>query len=148
MPGKSTLRVTVSSRLFSAANSVTTTHTAATGRFTKKIDCHDTCSTRNPPSSGPIARASPDTPAQVPIAFPRSSGGNALEMIESVPGIMSAAPPPCSSRPTTSQVCDWEKPMKALVHAKITTPVRKTVRRPKMSPRRPPVTSRTANVSV
>ena len=69
-------------------------------------------------------------------------------MIERVPGIMSAAPTPCSSRPITSQVSLCEKPMNALVQANTTTPMRKTVRRPKMSPRRPPVTRSTANESV
>src|SRR3954447_21994821 len=38
--------------------------------------------------------------------------------------------------------------MNALESANTTTPPRKTVRRPKMSPMRPPVTSSTANVSV
>ena len=147
-PGKSTVRATVSSREFVAANSVTTTQTIATGTLTKKIDCHDTCSTRKPPSSGPIASARPETPAQVPIALPRSSGGNALEMIDRVPGIIRAAPLPCSRRPTTSQVCVCAKPMNALLQANTTTPMRNTVRRPKMSPRRPPVTSRTAKASV
>ena len=130
MPGRSTLRATVSSRELAAAKRVTTTHTIATGTLTKKIDCHDTCSTRKPPSSGPIASARPETPAHVPIALPRSSGGNALEMIDRVPGIISAAPPPCSRRPTTSQVCVWAKPMNALLQANTTTPVRNTVRRP------------------
>ncbi len=41
-----------------------------------------------------------------------------------------------------------EKPIAALAVAKMTTPVRKIRRRPKMSPKRPPVTSSTANVSV
>ena len=49
-----------------------------------------------PPTTGPIASASADTPAQVPIALPRSSGGNVTVMIERVAGIMNAAPTPWS----------------------------------------------------
>jgi hypothetical protein len=36
--------------------------------------------------SGPIASAIPDTPAQMPIAVPRSFGGNVAVMIELVAG--------------------------------------------------------------
>ena len=54
------------------------------------------------------------TPAHVPIARPRSCGGKAFEMIESVAGIMNAAPTPCTARPPTSQASLCEKPMKAL----------------------------------
>ena len=95
-----------------------------------------------------MASASALTPAQVPIALPRSAGGNALAMIESVAGIMKAAPAPWTARQATSQVSLWAKPMSALDSANVTTPKRKTRRRPKMSPRRPPVTSRTAKASV
>ena len=48
--------------------------------------------------SGPIASASAETPAQMPIASPRWRGGNACEMIARVAGIISAAPTPCSAR--------------------------------------------------
>ncbi len=141
-------RLTVSSRDSSAANSVTTIAPAATGRLRKKIARHDTSSVSQPPSSGPTARAIADTPAQMPIALPRSPAGNALVMIERVPGIISAAPTPWRAREATSQPSVGAKPAVAEARAKMVTPVRKTKRRPKMSPRRPPVTSRTANVRV
>ena len=51
-------------------------------------------STIRPPTSGPIASASAETPAQMPIAWPRSLGGNVAVMIESVAGFISAAPMP------------------------------------------------------
>ena len=96
-----------------------------------------------------MASASALTPAQVPIALPRSAGGNALAMIESVAGIMNAAPMPWTARPATSQVSLWREADEARWTApNVTTPKRKTRRRPKMSPRRPPVTSRTAKASV
>ena len=69
-------------------------------------------------------------------------------MIESVAGIMNAAPTPCAARPATSQASLCESPMKALERPKTMTPKRNILRRPKMSPSRPPVTSRTAKLSV
>src|ERR1043165_8686992 len=48
-----------------------------------------------PVTNGPIARASAEVPAQIPIAVPRSRGGKVAAMIESVAGFMSAAPAPC-----------------------------------------------------
>ncbi len=148
MPGMSSLRPTVSSRDSCAANSVTATAPTATGRLRKKIARQETSSVSQPPSSGPAASAIAETPAQVPIALPRSSGGNALEMIERVPGIMNAAPMPWIARDATSQPSDGAKPIVAEASEKTTTPNRNILRRPKMSPSRPPVTSRTANVSV
>ena len=120
----------------------------ATGTLRKKIDCQETFSTRKPPTTGPMASARALTPAQVPIALPRSCAGKALVMIDRVAGIMKAAPMPCAARPATSQASLCESPMKALDRPKTTTPKRNMRRRPKMSPSRPPVTSRTAKLSV
>ena len=64
------------------------------GTFTKKIQLQSMCSVISPPMSGPIASAMAETPAQIPIAMPRWCGGNVAEMIESVAGIISAAPMP------------------------------------------------------
>ena len=147
-PGQSTVRSTVSSRDSCAANSVTATAPAATGRLRKKIARQETCSASAPPTTGPIASASADTPAHVPIALPRSSAGNALVMIDRVAGSMNAAPVPWIARPATSQACEGANPIAALDRANTTTPQRNIFRRPKRSPRRPPVTSSTANVSV
>ena len=68
----------------------------------KKIARQPTCSVRKPPSTGPIASASAETPAQVPIALPRSWAGKASVTIESVAGIISAAPTPWTTRLATS----------------------------------------------
>ena len=144
----STWCVEVSSRDSRVAATVTKTATIATGTLRKKIDCHETFSTRKPPTTGPIASAIALTPAHVPIALPRSCGGKALEMIDSVAGIMNAAPTPCAARPATSQASLCEKPMNALDRPNATTPNRNILRRPKMSPRRPPVTRRTAKERV
>jgi hypothetical protein len=60
----------------------------------KKIARQLTCSVRKPPTTGPSASASAETPAHVPIALPRSCAGNAFVMIDRVAGIMNAAPMP------------------------------------------------------
>ncbi len=83
---------------------------AATGRLRKKIARQLTCSVRSPPTTGPIASASAETPAHVPIARPRSAGGKAFVTIESVAGIMNAAPMPCTARLATSHVSFGAKP--------------------------------------
>ena len=114
----------------------------------KKIACQPTCSVRKPPSSGPIARASAETPAQVPIALPRSSAGKASVMIESVPGIMKAAPTPWAMRLMTSDRVSGAKPAVAEERVKTMTPPMNIRRRPKMSPSRPAVASSTAKESV
>ena len=62
------------------------------GTLMKKIQFQLTCSVIRPPTSGPIASAIAETPAQMPIAVPRSRGGNVAVMIESVAGFISAAP--------------------------------------------------------
>ncbi len=69
-------------------------------------------------------------------------------MIESVPGIISAAPTPWTTRLITSAVWSTARPAVAEESAKMTTPMMNIRRRPKMSPRRPPVASRTAKESV
>jgi hypothetical protein len=71
-----------------------------------------------------------------------------FEMIERVPGIMNAAPMPWTARLATSQPCVGARPMVALETENTTTPNRNMRRRPKTSPSRPPVTSRTAKASV
>ena len=64
----------------------------------KKIQFQLMCSVIRPPTSGPIASASAETPAQMPIAIPRCRGGNVAVMIESVAGFISAAPTPWTTR--------------------------------------------------
>ena len=114
----------------------------------KKIACQPTCSVRKPPTTGPIESASAETPAQVPIAFPRSLAGKVWVTIDSVAGIINAAPIPCTAREAISISELTARPAVAEVSAKMTTPIRNIGRRPKMSPRRPPVAIRTAKVSV
>ncbi len=114
----------------------------------KKIARQLTYSVRKPPTTGPIESARAETPAHVPIALPRSEAGKAWVMIESVAGIISAAPTPWIARLPISIAGSWASPAVAEVIAKITTPARNISRRPKMSPSRPPVAIRTAKVRV
>src|SRR3954466_11973712 len=83
-PGMSTSCVEVTSRDSRVGAMVTNTATTATGTLRKKIDCQETFSTRKPPTTGPIARAMALTTHLVPIAFPRSCGGKAFEVITNV----------------------------------------------------------------
>ena len=147
-PATSTVGAAVGSRDSRVAQRVTTTAITAIGTLMRKIDCQETFSTRKPPTTGPIASATALIPAHVPIALPRSSGGKAFVMIERVAGIMNAAPTPCAARPATSHASVCENAMNRLEAPKTATPTRNQRRRPKTSPIRPPVTSRTANVSV
>ena len=65
-----------------------------TGMLMKKIQFQLTCWVITPPTSGPIASASAETPAQMPIAIPRWRGGKVAVMIESVAGFIRAEPMP------------------------------------------------------
>ena len=51
--------------------SAATIATMPIGTLMKKIQLQSMCSVMSPPTSGPIASASADTPTQMPIAIPR-----------------------------------------------------------------------------
>src|SRR3989442_6324662 len=94
----------------------------ATGRLRKKIARQETYSVSAPPTAGPSASASADTPAHVPIARPRSCGGNVFEMIERIPGIMDAPPMPLLAPPATSQCWLGARSRSGLDTAQTATP--------------------------
>ncbi len=100
-----------------------------------------------PPSSGPIARAIAETPAQMPIAVPRSRAGKVAEMIESVEGIISAAPMPWTARAAISSAAPEESPQASDESVKTARPIAKISRRPSRSPSFPPVSRSVAKVS-
>ena len=69
------------------------------GTFTMNTDPHQKCSSKMPPVIGPMPTPSAETPAQMPIALPRSRGSvKTFVMIESVAGMMNAAPIPINER--------------------------------------------------
>src|SRR4029450_2245634 len=77
------------------------------GTFTMNTDPHQKCSRRNPPVIGPMPTPSADTPAQMPMALALSRGlVNTFVMIESVAGMMNAAPMPISERVKISVVAE------------------------------------------
>ncbi len=62
------------------------------GTLTKKTEPHQKCSSSQPPAIGPRMIPMPDTPAQMPMARPRSLGGKMFVMIDSVAGMINAPP--------------------------------------------------------
>src|SRR5262245_4442590 len=72
--------------------------TITTGTFTRNTDPHQKWLSSQPPTIGPIAMPRPDTPAQIPIARPRSSAGKTLVRIDKVDGMISAPPTPIRAR--------------------------------------------------
>ncbi len=64
------------------------------GRLTKKIQRHDSQLVNAPPSTGPIATATPVTAPNTPNAVPRSRGGNASASSASEVANMIAPPTP------------------------------------------------------
>ena len=100
-PGRSS-RSWVGSRDSSIRRKLATIPTIPTGTLTKKIQCQLAWSVRRPPTSGPMASARAETPAQMPIAVPRSRGGKVAAMIDSVAGFIRAAPAPCATRAAMS----------------------------------------------
>ncbi len=88
---------TVSSRDSGTRRPISTT-SAHSGRLIAKIQRQPAWSTRNPPMSGPMAVATPEAPAHVPMAAGRSSGRNDAWMRASAPGTSRAAATPCSTR--------------------------------------------------
>ena len=96
----------------------------------KKIQFQFAFSARTPPTSGPIASAIAETPAQIPIAAPRSRAGNTAEMIESVAGIISAAPMPWTVRAPIRSPALPARPQASDETVKTMSPIRKMRRRP------------------
>ena len=115
--------------------------------MTKKIQLQLIRSVITPPTSGPIARASAETPAQIPIAVPRSRGGKVAVMIERVAGFISAAPTPWTVRAAISDAAPPASPHQSDAPVKITRPAMKIARRPSRSASLPPVSRSTPNVS-
>ena len=84
-------------------------HAATTGRLIRKMLLESKCSSRKPPEIGPIATPSPDTAAQMAIAFGRSFDGKMFVRIDSVVGMIPAAPRPMSAREAMSMVASVER---------------------------------------
>jgi hypothetical protein len=112
----------------------------------KKIQFQPACSVRSPPTSGPSASASADTPAQSPIAVPRCLAGNVTVMIESVAGFIIAAPTPWATRAPISASPLEASPQAREAAVKTPMPKTKMRRRPYASASFPPISISAANV--
>ena len=129
------------------SNGVAIRPTIPIGTLMKKIQFQLTCSVRRPPTSGPIASAIAETPAQMPIAVPRWRGGNVAVMIDSVAGFISAPPRPCTTRAPIRKPPFGASPHASDAPVKTTRPIMKISRRPSRSASLPPVSMNAANVS-
>ena len=73
------------------------------GTLTQKIQCQSRPSVTAPPTSGPLAMATPAMPPQIPTMAPRRAGGNAAVRMVRLSGMMVAAPRPWTARAATSR---------------------------------------------
>ena len=117
------------------------------GTLMKKIQFQFTCSVSRPPTSGPIASARAETPAQMPIALPRSRGSKVAVMIERVAGFISAPPRPWTMRAPTRKLPLGASPQARLAAVKTARPIMKIRRRPRKSASLPPISMNAAKVS-
>src|SRR3954453_20270641 len=122
-------------------------HAAKTGRLMRKMLLQAKCSIRKPPEIGPIAMPSPDTAAQAAIAFGRSLDGKMFVRIDSVVGMLPAAPSPMRAREAMSVVASVERAAKTDPSPNTTNPDMRARLRPKRSPRLPAASRRPANTS-
>jgi len=89
------------------SSAAATSPISPTGTLIQNTESQWKCSVSGPPMTGPSPSPRPDTPAQIPIAVPRSrSPVNTCRRIDSVPGSTAAAPAPCTTRPVSSQPYD------------------------------------------
>ena len=100
---------------------------AMIGRLMRKIDPQAKCSNSQPPRVGPIATPSPLTAVQIAIACARSTGSaNRWMRIESVDGMIAAAPIPITTRPAMSAVGVAESAARTDPSANTTSPIAST----------------------
>ena len=116
------------------------------GRFTRKIEPHQKCSSSQPPLTGPSATARPETAAQMPMALARSVGStNTLVRIARVAGKTMAAPTPIAALAAMSSPAVVQKAATVEVAANSTRPDCSIPFRPNRSPRLPKASSSAAN---
>ena len=123
--------------------------TMTIGTFTRKIEPHQKCSSRNPPANGPIATPSPETPAQIAIARARSPASvNTFARIERVAGMMNAAPNPWMARVAINADGEWTSAQASEPPPNTTRPKMKHFLRPSRSPVFPAMSRKLANTIV
>ena len=88
------IRLALAMRLSGIRQSEMVITANASGRLMKNIDRQETCSTSQPPRTGPMAVVIVVKPDQVPIARPRLFSSKVAPIIARLPGTRSAAPAP------------------------------------------------------
>ena len=86
------------SRLSGTSTTPASIAIAATGTLNRNTELQSKYSSSSPPTNGPRPTPIDAMPAQIPIAFARSSRGKTFAMIESVAGMISAPPTPMTAR--------------------------------------------------
>ncbi len=100
------------------------------GTLTRNTDPNQKWPSRKPLARGPRDPAAPVTPAQMAMAFVRSSGGKMFTMIDRVDGMMNAAAAPMIAR--QAMISHVEVAMEARPH-----PTRNSARPNWSAPLRP-----------
>jgi len=94
------------------------------GKLTQNTDAHEKCSSNHPPSTGPIATATPDVAPHTPTAVARSAPPGKIAMIRArVAGKTSAANTPSPPRATISSLSVFDDAANADTAAKPAIPV-------------------------
>ncbi len=119
-----------------------------TGTLIRKIQPQWRCWLIRPPATGPVARASAPTAAQMPMAVLRSlTSANVATMMASVVGISMAAPTPWTARLAMSTPPLPARPAASEDSVKTARPIMNSRRRPNTSASLPPTSSSPASVS-
>ena len=119
------------------------------GTLTRKTEPYQKWPSSQPLATGPMAPAAPVTLAQMAMALVRSSGGKTLTRIDSVDGMMNAAPTPMSG-PAGDELPHRGRHVAARTTGRrrnSTRPSCSAPLRPKRSPIAPVENSRPANTS-
>jgi hypothetical protein len=112
-----------------------------------KMDDQSNHSSSSPPVSGPSPIPTAASAAQMPIALPRSLPVKRLAMMESVAGMISAAPIPIAARTAITSLAESATRAPRLASPKIVTPAWSARLRPKRSPSVPKTSSSPAKTS-
>ena len=104
-------------------NAASTSVISTTGTFTRNTDPHQKRASSNPPMTGPAAVAMPATPDHTAIAWPRSSSGKTLPIVDSVAGIAHAPPTPISPRATVNAAAESANAAATDAVPKIASPI-------------------------
>ena len=100
------------------------------GMLTKKIQRHDNPLVSTPPSTGPIATATPVVAPNAPNAVPRSLPWNAEASSASAVANIAAPPIPCPARAMHKKTRLGARPHRAEPIVNSTVPIANTSRRP------------------